>query len=268
MSTFFSYKDEMLSISHAIDPNPQQSQFPMHTHSGAEVYLFQGGKGVFHVEGAEYVLEPGDVVVFGPSESHYIDLDIAVPYERTTVHLNPGVLNELDSTGELLRPIVDRKPGQGNLYRSGQFEGRSERYWQIMRSPTGDPHTNVVAGLVGLLQEIYVLYTSREAETAQTDTVEYRIIRYINKNLSQPIALDDICAEFYISKPQLCRRFKKATGTSVSHYITVKRLVEARNRLRAGEHPVRVGSNLGFGDYSSFYRAYRKHYGCSPGQIE
>ncbi len=64
-----------------------------------------------------------------------------------------------------------------------------------------------------------------------------------------------------ISKPQLCRIFKKATGTNMGQYITVKRLVTARKLLHDGAKPTTVYSECGFGNYSTFYRAYVKNFG-------
>lgn len=267
MGVFFSYKDNLLHASCRTDETIDRSEYQMHTHSGAEVFCFFGGKGVFHVEGEEYGLETGDIMIFGPSEAHYIEVDDAVPYKRSMVHLQPEMFEEIDPTGELLRPFLDKEPGKGNIYKRAQFrDGDCQHYWQIILSDVGRKHTNIVAGLVGLLHEIYRIYVNRRQEIGRVDTLEYQLVRYINMRLTQPVTLDEICAKYYISKAQLCRRFRKATGTTVWHYITVKRLVEARTRIKKGQSPTQVASELGFGDYSSFYRAYRKHWGCSPGQ--
>ena len=69
---------------------------------------------------------------------------------------------------------------------------------------------------------------------------------------------------FFISKSQLCRLFKKATGSTLWQYITIKRLTKARLMLREGEKPTKVCFACGFNDYSTFYRAYIKYYGHGP----
>jgi len=132
-------------------------------------------------------------------------------------------------------------------------------------SPNGDPRVNIFAGLIPLLNEMYRIHMVHCEEDAGIDTVEYRVIRYINKNLTQPISLDDICNNFYLSKTQLCRMFKDATGTTVWKYITTKRLVKARQLIESGENPTHIyATQCGFSNYSSFYRAYVKHFGCAP----
>ena len=107
---------------------------------------------------------------------------------------------------------------------------------------------------------------SPEDSGSDADPAAYRIIRYLNKHLEQPITLEDICHRFYISKSQLCRVFRAATGTTVRQYLTIKRLVKARQLIEAGERATHVSLQCGFNDYSSFYRAYSKHFHCAPSE--
>lgn len=237
----------------------------MHTHSKAELYCFMGGGGVFHIEGTEYALEPGDVLIMAPGESHYIEVDCCQPYDRWGIHFEKELFQSIDPQGLLMKPFVERKPGTLNLYKSYEFKGGSRHYWDAMAVSEGDPRLNVLTGMLGLMNEIYSIYLSRDTEAHTAgNTVEYRIIRYLNKNLSANISLDDICRKFFISKSQLCRLFKKATGTTIWQYITIKRLNQARLLLREGEKPTKVCFECGFNDYSAFYRAYVKHYGHGP----
>ena len=93
-----------------------------------------------------------------------------------------------------------------------------------------------------------------------------QLIDYINKNLYEPLSLSRLSDKFFLSQSQLNRLFKKATGTSVWEYITIKRLIAARNRIRVGEHSGKVCISCGFKDYSSFYRMYKNRFGVSPKQ--
>lgn len=261
------YKEGRFSITGSLTENPDPNSFHMHTHSRAEIYCFQQGKGIFHIEGAEYVLEPGDILVIAPSEAHYLELDCSQPYARCGSHFPTDLFQKLDPEGILLKPFTDRKPGTMNLYRVDEFKNGTDPYWEIISAPIGDPRLNAMTGLLALLNEIYSLYCARLQEPPViNESPAYRIIRYVNKHLSEPLCLDDICQQFFISKSQLCRLFKKATGTTIWQYITVKRLVQARLLMRQGEKPTHVYAHCGFNDYSSFYRAYVKQYGHGPNQ--
>ena len=85
------------------------------------------------------------------------------------------------------------------------------------------------------------------------------------RHLEDPLSLDELSNFFFLSKSQLCRLFKKATGTTLWHYITVKRLAKAQELISGGAHPTHIYTHCGFNDYSTFYRAYVKTYGIAPG---
>lgn len=267
MSTIRDLNIEGAGVGHSLTPQPDPNNFRLHTHARAEVYYFIRGGGIFHIEGSAYPLEPGDLLVMQPAESHYIELDCSQVYERKMIHFDMEILRAIDPKGILLNPFFDRPPGKQNLYKPFQFRGGSpEHYFDTMLSPEPDPRVSVYAGLVPLLYELCAIQgrqTEEEPAVAQ-DTLAYRILRYLNENLTQSVTLQDICREFFVSRSQLCRIFREATGVTVKHYLTVKRLVYARQRIEAGEPATHAYLQCGFSDYSSFYRAYVKHYGVAP----
>lgn len=257
----FLYKDPDLFLSRKLTPSPNLDNYRMHTHDKIEIYRFMGGKGVFHVEGSAYALSPGDVLVMKPAESHYVELEENVPYERAVLNVRAELFSSIDPDGKLLGAIMDRPSGMGNRYRDSDFPGGSEHYFRVMCSPEGDPRLNVLCGLVQLLHALYGL---SGAQRELPDTLEYRIVRFVNENIRKELTLEDICREFYLSKSQLCRLFRKATATTVRQYITVKRLVYARALMAQGVSSTEAGLQSGFRDYSVFYRAWTKHYGFAP----
>ena len=266
MAISYSHKQRGLSLNRTLTPAPTPDGFRMHNHTSMEVYCFLGGKGIYHIEGSEYPLEPGVVLIMHPSESHYIDLDCTVPYERIVLNFTEEFLAPIDPEGWLLRPFRDRPAGKFNLYKSEELPGGSLSYFDAMTAG-GDAQVNILCGLLPLLRQIRLLWQSR-AEEADTpgETLEYRIIRHVNRNLTGHLTLEDICEKYYISRSQLCRLFKKATGTTLWNYVTVKRLALARELLAKGGQPTHIYTRCGFADYSTFYRAYVKAYGAAPTQ--
>ena len=67
-----------------------------------------------------------------------------------------------------------------------------------------------------------------------------------------------------MSKNHLTAIFKRAAGTTVARYILYKRMTIARKELAEGTPAAEAAIKAGFGDYSSFFRAYRKMFGCAP----
>jgi len=92
------------------------------------------------------------------------------------------------------------------------------------------------------------------------------ILDYIRDNLAEPLSLDQIASQFYISKHYLCRIFKAATGFSVMEYIIYSRVLRARQLLQEGVSVQQAGEMSGFSDNSHFIRTFGHLTGVTPGR--
>ena len=72
---------------------------------------------------------------------------------------------------------------------------------------------------------------------------------------------------FFISKYYLCHLFRKHTGVTVLAYLNSKRIAMAHHLISKGEPPTEVAYRVGFQDYSTFYRAYKKETGQAPTEV-
>jgi AraC-like DNA-binding protein len=262
------YQNQFFNMFHRRDEKPKVDDYQMHTHDEVEIYLLLSGHGIFHIEGTAYPLSPGDVLVMRPAESHYIELTAEVPYERVVINFSVSAFDGIDPQRTLLRAIMERDAGKNNQYKAFSFPGGSSLgHWQTMMDTTGDPYINLLTGLIGLLRDIHDMFYQQDKKEVAKDLLEYQIVHYINSHIHENITLDQICDQFFISKAQLCRLFRRSTATTVWQYITVKRLVLARQLLEEGACPTKIYNLCGFNDYSTFYRAYLKHYGCPPTKV-
>lgn len=261
-----SYDDDQIQFHYSIDKNPKQTDFVTHTHEHCELYYFISGKGIFKIEGNEYHLRTGDVLIMRPTESHFIEVDENVPYARAALHFKASLFSNIDPEGVLLKSYFDREAGRFNLFHSDDFQSENYRiYLDNMLKDSETKRTQLISSLIPLLNEIYQVHKMRkDEEQSAEENIIYRIVNYINRHLYEPVSLTEISEKFYISKPQLCRSFKKSTGSSVWEYITVKRLFRAKDLLRSGISPTSAAEQCGFNDYSAFYRAYVKKFGMSP----
>ena len=262
----FRFRAPDLHISHLITRQPSQKRFFMHTHTYAELYCFLGGKATFHVEGTAYPLQPGDILLMRPAESHYVQLDPGVPYERIIMNFDPGILTVLDPENRLGQLFFGHKAGKQNHYRP--TDDRCLQYLQRMVTPATEQRLTILGNLILLLLQLAQQAPETRSPGDDPDTLEYRLIRYINKNLDADLSLQALCDRFFISRTQLCQRFRQATGASVGNYISVKRLILARQLLLQDQKPTEIFSLCGYKDYSSFYRAYTAYFGHSPREAQ
>lgn len=253
------------SISRGFDQAHAHETFSIHTHQRAELFCFVSGKAVYHVEGSEYPLSPGDIVLMRPTEAHFIETDTSYDYDRIILNFDPEIFTELDPDSALVVPLFDRKAGKRNHYPAADFQGKIYRtHLEQMLLPDCDRLT-ALAHLILLMRQLHEQFVQGDA-SSQPDTPIYRIIRYINKNLDKELSLNELCDRFFLSRAQLCLRFKRATGISVGKYISSKRLILAQQMIVQGMRPTDVYYSCGYQDYSTFYRAYSRFFGHSPKQ--
>lgn len=252
-----------ISISHSLDEAPVAKTFKLHTHPRFEIFCFIRGKGKYHIEGSEYLLHSGDILLMRPGEAHFFEPDPQYPYERISFHIDTDFFVNVDPDNFLLRPVFERKAGKQNLYPATVLIGGNYMtYIKNIITPTTTP-LSCLANLILLLQEIGNIF-DRNPLSNEPNTVEYKLIGYINRHLEESLSIQQLCGKFYLSRAELCRKFKKATGTSIGKYICVKRLLRARQLIQQGRKPTEIYQLVGYQDYSTFYRAYVQYFGCCP----
>ena len=94
------------------------------------------------------------------------------------------------------------------------------------------------------------------------------MLRYINEHFTDPLTLDDLCTEFFLSKFYLIRKFKEYTNATIYDYIISKRIGLARKLIRQGMSAAEACERCGFSDYSNFYKAFTAKTGMTPAQFK
>jgi len=269
LKEFYKYDDENLSFHYTLDalPDLKNEQFKMHTHRFNELYYCIRGKGLFCIEGTNYPLHAGDILIMRGAESHALEISCDEPYERMALQFDPEIIKKLGLL-ELLRPFEERELGKRNLFTPSDF---STPLYQMLldglAQKTENPRMQIISMLIPLLNELKTAFDhKKDRDTEGGDGVVKQIIDYINCHLADDLSLEHICERFYISKSQLCRIFKTAIGSGVWEYITIKRLMTAQQLIRGGTRSTKAADACGFKDYSVFYRSYRKYFGVSPKQ--
>lgn len=267
MKEFYKYTDNSINFHYSRTDKYHVKGINMHTHLTHELYCFVSGRAVYKIEGTRYPLHPGDILIMRAAESHSVEIDPSEPYERFSLNFSPEIIHKIDPEEKLLRPFYDRPLGKQNLFSASDFSSPlASLLAEGLMEKTENPRIQIISMLIPLLNELCISFEtkSQDSDGVSTNALGKRIIDYVNRHLSDDLSLDQICARYYISKPQLCRIFKASTGSTVWEYVTVKRLMMAQQMLSAGTPPTKAAIACGFNDYSVFYRAYRRKFGTSP----
>ncbi len=238
---------------------PDVEKFAAHTHGGYEIFCFLSGDAKYYVEGNIYNLNEGDILLIKKAETHSLLINTSIPYERYVVVFGPECL--LGDYAKSLIQVIDQKPL--GKYNKIYFKDKEHILYLLEQVCSVTSFEEKQIYLTVLLNEICKnLYLNKSEELNIVKDIE--IIEYINQNLMKISGIEEICGKFFISAAQLSRKFKAMTGSTVWNYIVTKRLLIAKELLSQGVMPHTVSEICGYEEYSSFYRAYKLHFGSSP----
>ena len=96
----------------------------------------------------------------------------------------------------------------------------------------------------------------------------YPAVRYLDQHFLKEIGVEDLARTFHMSKSSLNKFFQKQLNTTCHQYILKKRLALAVSLIRQDVPLKTVAVQSGFGDYSSFFRAFKKMYHIPPTECQ
>lgn len=252
-----------------VTENIMEDNFPLHNHDHYEIYLFLEGDTQYKVEENIYTLEPNDMIMIRKHEMHRICHNSNTRYRRMNVKLMPEFFQKyhceeyeaqfLHTMGGTGHKIAAEQVRTSGLYEAFlRFRKYSEEY-------TLDPQSPILIAV--LIEILYLIHKTTLFSPADMTANPMRpVLLYLNNRYTENITLDMLQEQFFMSKYYLCRTFHKATGLTIHEYLRRKRLTRVRELKTEGKSIMEAALQAGFGDYSSFYRAYRKEYGCAPSE--
>ncbi len=243
-----------------------------HYHNFHKLVFFLAGHASYAIEGRGYALEPGDMVLVPAGCIHRPEVQPGLAYERYILYIDPQYLRRL-STEQTDLELCFRQVNveDGFALRPGG-EGEIQELLEELRAAQDTVgfgqdvlcQALVVRLLVSITRNLEE-HRLRHVTSAACDEKIVAVLKYLNLHLCQSISIDDLAKQFFMSKFYMMRRFKAETGYTIHSYLTEKRLLLARQQIGQGKSLSQVCGDCGFGDYSTFSRAYRRHFGVSPG---
>ena len=252
-----------------LNHNETWSMSRLHFHDYYELFLPLTSPGNIFVSDQVYPLRRGTLYLIGENTLHRT---IATGFHaRYVLHVSRKTLSDL-STPQTDFMQLTRDSFLRAAMTSEQMIEIIELFQALERNKNdgsfgSDIHQTIA--LLNLLLRAAPILTSATAGDAVHNKDFLRvapILDYIRNNLSEPLTLDQIASQFYISKHYLCRIFKSATGFSVMEYIIYSRVLRARQLLKEGVSVQQAGEMSGFSDNSHFIRTFGHLTGTSPGR--
>ena len=265
------YLNSNFKIFHLVDKGMTPIGF--HFHDFHKILLLMKGNVSYCVEGRTYDLQADDIVFVPAGEVHRPVLHDTAIYERIIIYISKDYLNTYRTDNyDLAQCLIEAHQKQSHVLRVPAFG--TTKLGQIVRELEQSLDSNEYANELyhNLLFLEFMIQLNR---VAIHDGIEYLsnsssnkkmidVIDYLNEHLTDDLSIDFLAETFYLSRYHLMHAFKEETGYTIGNYLSTKRLLLARDRIRQGEPITNVCYECGFRNYSTFSRAYKKSFGCSP----
>ncbi|MCI8453683.1 MAG: AraC family transcriptional regulator [Lachnospiraceae bacterium] len=265
------YLDEDYRIFTYYDTN--KDKIYKHMHDFYEIYRLISGHVKYSTAGNSFYLTPGDFLFINRHQEHFPEvLDFSEPYERMALHVSPDTLKELSCGGIDLTAIFSQNEFKVYHYPIAIEKQINSYYNQLNRLYDGpDIYGRKVLGR-SLLASLFVLLTQHmdtpSVYSFDKSNKNIQIIsvteQYIRNHLDEKILIGDLAEYLFMNPYYFMHQFKELSGLSVYQFIQKVRIDALKEHVEQGESLMEAAQSCGFGDYSNFYRYFKREFGCSP----
>lgn len=238
-----------------------------HLHSEYEIcYNVEGGKG-FLVGGEFYKLGRRDLILIPKVVAHKVLVSPHAEYERIIINIDDDSLSRLrgmEMDGNISDFLTEcEHPRMVTLCE----DQHKQLLTLIGEYGNENSAQTVLYKLLAFLRD--ALSHSRPAGRMEDSDLSYadRVFSVIEKSFAT-VTVSKIAEQLYLNEDHICRVFKKETGVTIKHYLTRRKLAEAKKYLYLGHNVREAGTLSGFHDYANFIRTFKKYEGYSPGNME
>lgn len=255
------------------DVSNSTDRVQLHSHSFYEILYIRSSGGVQYLVGTDrYLLQRGDVILVPPGVGHrpLLTDHLSEPYTRDVLWLSQEFMDlycrmfrDLNAEDEV--PTLIRTAGTQwedllrDRFRNGVREEETKSFgWEAM----------VLGNTVQLMVLLWRAIADRGREPMYVEKPELleEVLAYVERHLGDHITLSATAQRFFVSESKISQTFREKMGVSFYRCVTQRRLIAAKNLITEGLGLEAVSIQVGFRDYSSFYRAFRQEFGISPRQ--
>lgn len=244
----------------------------LHSHNYYEMVYVLSNSGTQYLVGTQrYLLQRGDIILVPPGIGHkpLFPKELAEPYKRIVLWLGSDFMESIKQfTKQSLLPDFNKE-----VYLLRTFGTPWEHigtYFHSGLKEAQDKKTGWEAALSGNTMQLITYFHralndlgSQPPKTEKHELLD-DLVSYIESHLHERITLSDTAHRFFVSESTIGQTFQKKMHVSFYHYVTQRRLIAAKNMILEETNLDTLGEKVGFSDYSTFYRAFKKEFGISP----
>lgn len=248
-----------------------------HTHGFVELVYTQSGKGLHQIDGKEYHVKGGDLLVINYRSRHAI-----APIENLSyvdIMLKPSYVNETLAGTEdlfLLLTLRDFSDFESGIIRENlllHFEGEERKRIEMLLALTSEEQENKApAGNLIMYSSLSILLSMVFRKMAEHQgsrlSVDDRLLAYMERNCAGILSVNEIALKCGYTPEHFSRLFKAFAGKTPTDFLTECRLDKAAALLRETDKPTEtIITECGFSNRTAFFKKFARRMGATPLQF-
>ncbi len=216
------------------------------------------GKGRLSIDSVSYEVQPGDLIVLPFGLAHAYKSCENEPWSIYWTHfegdLSPCFINEIPSDQIPVFPIGI----------SSDFVSDWHEMLSIIEE--GHDHSRLIR-LAGMFRKIITyIVTTRQRQALYSSLLDPdKIIQYFEQHIHNSICLEDLAAEFNMSKYHFLHTFRGMFGMPPIKYFLMMKMKHACNLLNSTSLCIKeISVHLGYENQLYFSRLFKQNIGYSP----
>ena len=240
-----------------------------HSHNSFEFHFVADGKGELYVNKKNYTIEKNNIFVIAPSVTHNQRSGNIEPIEEYSFNI---FIKDLHSNKKTNLDLLIEKFFLNPFFVTyDNFKG-CEKCIEIINeivNPTVCTNEKVKADIISLLITISRLLPGvKQTETSfEFNPNLTRKLDLIMRSFNQPLKLEEVAKEMFISKRHLIRIIKKVYNMTFTEKIKSLRIEYSKALLTNSDLPIhKIAEKSGFSSPQIFSKTFKKEEGCSPNE--
>lgn len=258
-----------------VKPHEDSGVYGPDSHQKFEMIYLVEGEVKYTIEDEQYLVKAGDVIFIMPNEMHMMEENRDIYFERILIYFNYELLREMFGIAQIAIEDTFFDLSKVNRIipeRLVKKYGIKDVIFEIAEISDGDK--NSCFKFFSKIFDMIVRLSESAADSGEMilpiskDPTIKGIIDYVEQHISEPITLDGLAKDLYISKSTLCHKFANHMNITINRYIAIKKVHYAAELIKGGMSATEAAMAAGYNHYTTFYHNYKQIMGFPPSSGE